>query len=939
MQQVEWYMGRLNLEKDEYLKEQMDDDLWVSLDIILNFPKMQRLGVQDKRRVATLLHARSTVVEVDEKAARIRPAWARRSTIVIHNVPATARLEQITGLLQIPSNADLTNAHVPPTVTHPQGLISIQPAGDTIWLAIFDSPTGASESVHLLVDKEINGQKVNPEVLVENSLRPSSAYRQPDAHAPMYNNARPVDQQNSAAYAQAIPVMSAGMMTNQMMNPMGMPIPVIHHPSQEAHPQYTYAPPPASYAPGYAQNMPMPRQFMGPRGIPTGYVMTYPPTDHAYDPAHAVLPAHQIRPQQQQVDENGAPIMTQPAIPVEGATAGQVASAVPAVPNGVQPPASGDAPDTETADFVSPDHSITQAQADAQRIAAQIPYATPVTIPVISGQPIEGQMMPVKPVDMHYMHRTQMMGDPNMYPRGNGRQQGTGRDRGQRNADGSMRASRGSLPDGQRSGMHRKGKKGNRGGGRHGHSHDRDRRDAKGDGSSSDSGNRDDRSLKNKPEPNLASMHFPPLPMSENAGTRVLPKVVLKKEETAEKAPVPPPVKETKEVISHATVETPAPAEPKPESAVGSESENVVTTTTPEAETITEKESTPKETSAAQAPKTEAEVNEEDVVKVAEVSAGSKDVAPVADEAKKPEPKAPVVSAPSPMSYAAILRSKKPGPPPRPVQPAVSRSSSGASGKNADNSSGSEANSSGSSHPPKEKGGRRRKSNNSRNNHVGDTKDANSASNGSKNEKHVEKKGSDAAPAVVAESKESNNGGGESSRSKPVVENTRAHSVWANKPKSLFQAASAAPTARVANPQSTIDAKKISSPVSSQGDEKEAGSERASKEANTRTAPNSKTNGAVSPRTSKDENKDGETNGSVDAKDAGEKPTVEKPAQKPANSSKVDGESSKTTSWSKGAEKPANVSVKGAWAAGGPKAWPKNGANGVMEKMSNTTES
>ncbi|PXF42468.1 La-related protein 4 [Gracilariopsis chorda] len=212
VQQVEWYMGRVNLEKDGFLKQKMDDDLWVSLDVILSFPKMIRMGVTDKRRVATLLNARSTVVEVDEKTARIRPAWARRSTLVIHNVPVATRREQVAALFHIPSPTADPNSTVPPSMTHPAGLVSIQLYTDTVWVAMFDSPSGAEAALPLVMHKTINGQEVIAEVHVENALPPARSDLQQarsQVYQPTPNVHHDPANSNHPSYPQMPPIMSA----------------------------------------------------------------------------------------------------------------------------------------------------------------------------------------------------------------------------------------------------------------------------------------------------------------------------------------------------------------------------------------------------------------------------------------------------------------------------------------------------------------------------------------------------------------------------------------------------------------------------------------------------------------------------------------------------------------------------------------------------------
>jgi hypothetical protein len=87
VRQVEWYLGRQNLETDYYLKRHMDQEYWVSLEVILAFPKMQRLGVSDPEVVASLLARASPSIDVDISQFRIRPSWAARSVLALSGVP------------------------------------------------------------------------------------------------------------------------------------------------------------------------------------------------------------------------------------------------------------------------------------------------------------------------------------------------------------------------------------------------------------------------------------------------------------------------------------------------------------------------------------------------------------------------------------------------------------------------------------------------------------------------------------------------------------------------------------------------------------------------------------------------------------------------------------------------------------------------------------
>lgn len=733
VQQVEWYMGRLNLERDEYLKHQMDEQLWVSLDVILNFPKMLRMGVTDKRRVATLLHARSTVVEVDEKTARIRPAWARRSTIVI-DCPLNTRLDQVTALFHIPTTADLSNNH-PPT-SHPHGLISIQPASDTVWLAIFDSPTGAAESLPLLSHKKINNTPVTAEVHVE-TLRPG-----PEGHV---ETLRPGPYSQPEFRAQPI------ITPPPLINSLPVPMPVIH---PEIHMQYPY--------PHYVQYPPtvVPRLFDRPVAA---YLMPYP------------QPAYEQR---------------------------------------------------EEEDFQEE-----------------------------------------KSLDAQYIHSASIAAE----------QAYTRRPREQRPRQESVRLRHGGLVDSR---LNRKAKKASRTSARH-----VDRTERK----------EDDRrqyvEKHVKPEPNLANMHFPPLPISEGGRPG---KAVKKLEEK-----LIAPVVAGKE--QHAPVKKEV---------------QLVTVVKPEPELVVLPPLAPVRAQKVQPPNGQV-VKPFPVQLTSPVPTPPKPSSPVpvaattttakADRKPAPEkPAAPPQQQPAPMSYAAILRSKKPTPPRPPPAPAPEPSPKAPEPTPEPH------------HQGKEKSRRRKSHANRHAQH--DNKDVSPATTNGRMEKRVDKR---SGSGNVTSSMEREKG----ENKKPVVENTRAHPVWVNKPKSLFQAASVRPP----QPQPPIESKKVSSPVSSQGDEKEV--EKMGKDVFLRA-------GSVGPSdvgsaVSKDYSDDGNVNGQeMKVKEMQEEKIAALPsaASQPYNKNK-----NKSKAQDKNAA--ANVPPKGAWASGGPKAWPKSAGNGVMEKAAHVTES
>lgn len=973
MQQVEWYMGRLNLEKDDYLKDKMDDDLWVSLDIILAFPKMKRMNVTDKSRVATLLHARSTVVEVDEKTARIRPAWARRSTLVIHDVPNNARLDQVAALFHIPSpNADLSNSTIPPPVSHPPGLISIQPAAETVWLAIFDSPTGAQNSFPLVNDKAINGQKISLEVHVESTLAlktPSDAYRQAQGQPALFSQSRSVSQESSApssspAYSQVPPMMSSPMVNNsQLISPMGMPIPVIHHPSHEVHSQYPYAPPagfvPQTYGP---QGVSVPRQFITTPRAMAGYaMMAYPQAGPPFDSLHAVHPQTHPVSVQQTADQTCAPVMSSSAMPAESTAASgpKFPASVDASLSASQSTMNAERPnETEPSVDYIPDSSIQQTQGDGRGIPPPISFSGPSGIPMMSGQAMEPQMIstPVREelratqgkaaMDPHYMHRGTMTADPNgqgSYGRGNGRQHqgGTGRDRnGQRGGnEGNVRTSGrgpgGSLESQGRVQSTRKGKKGNRGNNsRHGHrdgQHDRHAdgrtRDGKGDGSGSDSGMRDDRrgskDDKAKVEPNLASMHFPPLPVSETGMSRVAsgqPRL-SKKESKDGKESANVEAKGTSVVangvagVSSSKVEVAKPSSPgvvvEKEAGVGDVPDGNEKNVKDDSERETSEETTNCETVIG---KTDI-VGENSEVKL-EGSAG-------VEEAKQVDASVGSNQNGGSLSYAAILRSKKP--PSTRVSSANSRSSGDVSGKAGDGGSGGDIAGGGFGNGI-DKNTRRKKGSTGRNGQGGDvSKDGVS---GPGNGNGGKESGNWSSGSSVSEVKAVDVVEKDAAKAKPVVENSRAHPVWVNKPKSLFvwtnkqKGGTVAASTRGMAVQAGVDGKKVSSPVSSQGEEKEAVSENAGKSVS------GKSSGGVQIVSDGDGGKGKSVESGLTSEDGARR--------KDLDGEKGQGEMRKEVRNVE--EGNTQASAKGAWASGGPKQWPKNNGNAVMEKSNSISE-
>ena len=955
VQQVEWYMGRINLEKDEYLKKQMDAELWVPLDVILNFPKMKKMGVADKDLVAALLQTRSTVVEVDDKALRIRPAWARRSHLLIHDVPQTARMDEVAALFQIATNADSSHSSGSPQQSHQPGLISIQPLSESIWVAIFDSPNGASAAAPLVMDKSISGQKITPEVHFEQGLHPlPDPFRQEQSPSQTYQSSRTIsgDAANTTQnpYTQ-IPIMSGAMMNGQMLNAMGMPLPVGIHPHAEIHAQYPYGPHPAAYMPHTftPQSVGSHRQFIGgPRPVPQGYVMQYAQPGHPYDSTTPVP----SQPHQPRVPSNqnlaSAPLASQEAHGETQKPGSQNASEPKedssdqrlGINDGsIESADSGPHSLSENVELVSRDqqHGVNPTAGFTGAAQAHVSTLEHASVAVLAmpgrEQKVRGPQN--KPAGQsQYVSKTASVADPNSQPgvnrNGTRAYQGAvGRDRNQQrgSGEGHTRGPRGvssSSSDGQSKGSTagRKGKKGGRGGGgRHAHAQQDRTGDGRGadgkvEGAVSESKKDDERRSQDqsKSAPNLASMHFPPLPTDSGASrTIVNPGIAnVSPDATAGITKVSPDV-------SDPTAEADIEADPGECASPKKHEDNIASIS----KTPIRKNTTPDVPNVEEIEKSPVASGENDASDATKAN-GENDLSGLDKTMQQPK-RAPAQND-SPMSYAAILRSRKPPPRAQDRAPRPSHDSS----KGIDGSKDKDI----STNAVKERGNRRKKSNGGRSMSISDqTKDGASViSTSATATSHSSRMGSDEPDESLSVSKIAVSDETDSAKAR-VVENTRAHPVWVNKPKSLFQAAGVSPASRVSAPQSTTDSRRVTSPVSSQEEEKEAGAERVGKNLPNQAMGKSMLERANSIGVEKDVGKG--------LKGIGEETdTAVLDHSEVSSSSKArDGALREVPKVILTESHAGSQAAKGAWASGGPKQWPKANGTSVSEKSNAGSES
>lgn len=156
--QVEWYLGQVNLMNDYYLKSKMDSGYWVQLDVLLSFPKMQRLGRTDVAAFAALLRERSASVVVDPSGTRVRPAFAAAAEAA---APSTLVL---TELPSPPVSAEfITTALTAADATIPTPLSVRSEPGDS-WSITWAAPNGASRAAAALEGTTICGRAVRSSI-------------------------------------------------------------------------------------------------------------------------------------------------------------------------------------------------------------------------------------------------------------------------------------------------------------------------------------------------------------------------------------------------------------------------------------------------------------------------------------------------------------------------------------------------------------------------------------------------------------------------------------------------------------------------------------------------------------------------------------------------------------------------------------------------------
>lgn len=168
---INWLLSPLNLPKDACLKNHMDEDLYLDMDILLQQNECQNLGPIDTNQLAHMLQKRSLVVQVDISSHKLRPIWATRSLLVIENVPNHADVYDIMYIfgLKLPSCTMWSPdaCRILPCLPLPLKLSALAKIASTVWVGVFDNVLGATQAMEHVTGKLLYGAQIQPYVYEE----------------------------------------------------------------------------------------------------------------------------------------------------------------------------------------------------------------------------------------------------------------------------------------------------------------------------------------------------------------------------------------------------------------------------------------------------------------------------------------------------------------------------------------------------------------------------------------------------------------------------------------------------------------------------------------------------------------------------------------------------------------------------------------------------
>lgn len=171
-QQLEYYFSRENLAKDVYLVAQMDDELFVNIDLVSGF-KMVMQWTTDLEMVKSVLQE-STHVVVDSTERKVRPnIKLRRREVDLKSLPADAHANEIASLVEELQQSPLE---------------TIAPGPKALWALLFATEEDAALAVDRLNQLTFRGQPLEACVVKETLLRKMPTLSRPQAPTAFLGN-------------------------------------------------------------------------------------------------------------------------------------------------------------------------------------------------------------------------------------------------------------------------------------------------------------------------------------------------------------------------------------------------------------------------------------------------------------------------------------------------------------------------------------------------------------------------------------------------------------------------------------------------------------------------------------------------------------------------------------------------------------------------------
>lgn len=132
LKQLEYYFSRKNLSQDAFLVSQMNSELFVPINIVASFAKIQALTTNENLLLNVMKESNQLIV--DEVNMRVRPNFKiQRNTLILRDIPSDADPNLVIQLFNGPNN--------PP-------IRSIKPEIGNTWFVSFDTE---SEAIDMLM--------------------------------------------------------------------------------------------------------------------------------------------------------------------------------------------------------------------------------------------------------------------------------------------------------------------------------------------------------------------------------------------------------------------------------------------------------------------------------------------------------------------------------------------------------------------------------------------------------------------------------------------------------------------------------------------------------------------------------------------------------------------------------------------------------------------